>query len=349
MKKNVIKMISILMALGMLCAVIPCGVMTYAEGTETVFTDVAPDDWFYGDVEYVNEKGLMKGVAEATFAPDAPLSRAMCATILYRMAGEPDVSRLSNVFTDVPEGTWYTDAAKWGRSAGIIYGKEYYSLAPGDNITRAEFATMLCRYADHKALGLPENREYTQFADEKDIPDYAETQISLLYCSEVINGKPGNKFAPNDNSTRAEAAAMLRRFSENSDGPDTEWLAAHGLEMDVMMYINREPYTKYNGSFRVSFLVDDKSSFDSSTVSIEAEISNGWFETSVKLNEYPVPMLYKDVTFGTKSEDMKPLELHELMNNKRIEAGHVFTVKMTVTIAGESRVFYCYPRLKVAI
>lgn len=87
------------MALGMLTAIyIPCGVMTYAEGAEDVFTDVSPENWFYGDVAYVNEKGLMKGVATENFAPDAPLSRAMCATILYRMAGEPDVSDVRRYF-----------------------------------------------------------------------------------------------------------------------------------------------------------------------------------------------------------------------------------------------------------
>ncbi len=337
MKKNVIKMISILMALGMLCAVIPCGVMTYAEGTETVFADVAPDDWFYGDVGYVNEKGLMKGVAEATFAPDAPLSRAMCATILYRMAGEPDVSGVKTYFTDVPEGTWYTDAVKWAWKAEIVNGKTYTVFAPDDNIKRAEFATMLFRYAHYKLLGLPEKREYAAFADEKGIPDYAQTPISLLYCSEIINGKPGNKFAPNDNSTRAEAAAMLRRFSENTVSSDMWLLEKYGLTMTVSTTDNRQPTNDPSprvGSYTVVFS-SEAPDFNYSIIRVDAKVLNKGIDTELIKNSEQ-GSLYK-----------MPYDAVVMLGLARAQKGERFWSVITVKIGEDVGTFYCYPQLTV--
>lgn len=233
MKKNVIKVICIIMALGMLFAVIPCGVAAKGEEAERVFDDVSPDKWFYGDVEYVNEKGLMNGVAEKTFAPDAPLSRAMCATILYRMAGEPEVDDVKLSFADVPEDAWYTDAVKWAYCKEIVNGKAQNTFAPEDHITRAEFATMLFRYVFIGNMVLPAKREFCFFEDGDKVPDYAQTAIIFLYNSEVINGKGNNRFAPNDKVKRSETAALIHRFGENVLKSEIDIFEEYGLRVSA--------------------------------------------------------------------------------------------------------------------
>ena len=96
------------------------------------FSDVSPRDWFYKDVEYVYEKGIMDGIDKHTFAPDANLTRGMLVTILYRIEGEP-VTRGSTDFTDVELGRWYTKAVAWAASKDIVNGYGGGKFGPNDH------------------------------------------------------------------------------------------------------------------------------------------------------------------------------------------------------------------------
>jgi hypothetical protein len=85
------------------------------------FTDVATDDWYYDEVQYVAENGLMNGTGDTTFDPESDMTRAMLVTVLYRLEGEPAVTGTSG-FSDVPGGTWYTDAVVWASENSIVEG-----------------------------------------------------------------------------------------------------------------------------------------------------------------------------------------------------------------------------------
>jgi hypothetical protein len=91
---------------------------------ENPFADIKSSDWFYGDVEYVTTDNLMFGTSTEPmlFSPNMTLTRGMVVTVLYRIAGSPDVSGLTNPFDDVDEGKWYTDAVKWATTNGIVSG-----------------------------------------------------------------------------------------------------------------------------------------------------------------------------------------------------------------------------------
>ena len=175
------------------------------------FTDVKSSDWFYTSVNYVADKGIMHGTSSTKFEPKTNLSRAMGVTLLYRVAGTPSVSGVSIPFTDVKNGQWYTDAVKWAYKNGIVTGKTKTSFATNDNITRAEFATILNRYSDFMKYRLPVNRADT-VADSSKIPDWAFMAVWNMYRAEIINGRSGGIFDPDANITRAEAAAMIERF-----------------------------------------------------------------------------------------------------------------------------------------
>ncbi|MCL6557921.1 MAG: S-layer homology domain-containing protein, partial [Firmicutes bacterium] len=185
------------------------------------FGDVKPGDWFFDDVGFVYTSGLMSGTGTEPplFSPDKPMSRAMLVTVLYRLAGSPDTSGLSNAFTDVPEGSWYSSAVAWAAANGITGGVGDSRFAPDDNVTREQAAAILLRYARFIGKGpAGEATGGTDFADKDKISDWALE--GAVWCSMmgVITGKPGDNgmlFDPQQNATRAQLAAMLHRFSDN--------------------------------------------------------------------------------------------------------------------------------------
>ena len=123
------------------------------------FADVSGSDWFYNDVRYVYEKGIMDGTGADRFSPNAPLTRAMIVTILYRMAGSPSVSGSSD-FTDVAAGKWFAKAVAWAAANGIVNGYGSGLFGPNDPVTREQLAAILYRYAVYggmTAVTLEEN------------------------------------------------------------------------------------------------------------------------------------------------------------------------------------------------
>ena len=109
------------------------------------FIDVSRRDTFYDGVMFVYNKGLMNGMSEERFGPYFTLTRGMFVTILYRNAGQPDVSALENPFTDVTERQWYTKAVIWAADNGIVSGIGSGKFAPKNDLTREQFTVILYR------------------------------------------------------------------------------------------------------------------------------------------------------------------------------------------------------------
>jgi len=178
------------------------------------FEDVAPDAWYYDNVMYAYRQGLMNGTNDspALFSPNAPTTRGMIVTILYRLSDSPDAEDLPNPFDDVEEGAWYADAVKWAAENGIVSGYGGGKFGPKDNITREQLAVILDNFALFAGLDLPAENEYAGFADDGAISGYAKGAVERLYEAGIIGGKQGNAFDPRGNATRAEVAAMLTRL-----------------------------------------------------------------------------------------------------------------------------------------
>ena len=193
--------------------------VSYAVSVDAVFADVSKTDWFYDNVQYVYDNSIMNGVDTDKFAPNSPLSRAMGVTILYRAAGEPSIDGAKQIpFDDVERNQWYTNAVLWAYDSGIVNGRAVNEFATNANITRAELATILLRYADHEKLELPETKD-GKFTDEDEIPEFAKEAVDALYKAGIVNGKEGNNFDPSASVTRAETAAMIHRFIETAKKP----------------------------------------------------------------------------------------------------------------------------------
>jgi len=161
----------------------------------------------------VYSNGLMTGTSADTFSPNADTTRGMIVTILYRMAGSPNVAGIMDPFSDVPAGQYFTDAVKWASQNGIVLGDGSGKFGPEQNVTRQDLAVILARYEQFSGR-IPPSATAVSFSDAGMISGYAQNAVNTLAGQGIISGEPGNRFAPEQNATRAEVAAMLTRFSE---------------------------------------------------------------------------------------------------------------------------------------
>lgn len=190
----------------------------YAKWTEAPvsglpFKDVKTADWFYNDVKYVYEKGMMAGTAADVFAPNATTTRAMIVTILYRLEGSPAVIGTS-AFVDVPAGQWYTDAVNWAAANQIVKGTSATTFAPNDSITREQMAAILYRYAQYKGYDVTKKADLSGYSDNGQVSAYAKDALAWANAAKLINGVTNTTLAPQGNATRAQVSAILHRFCD---------------------------------------------------------------------------------------------------------------------------------------
>ena len=174
------------------------------------FRDVA-NHWAEDSIAFCASRGIFQGVGDDRFAPNAPMNRAMFATVLYRLAGSPAVSDADG-FSDITDGSWYTDAVLWGQSTGIISGYGGGRFGPDDPVTREQMCVMIVRWLDYMGYELPAVKDAKAFTDADQFSSWARESIFQAQISGLINGVPGGAFAPRNNATRAENSAVFQRM-----------------------------------------------------------------------------------------------------------------------------------------
>ena len=173
------------------------------------FKDIDSNAWYFDYVTTIIEKGLMNGVSETEFAPNANLTRAMFVTVLYRVEGTPAVEG-ENKFTDVAPDQYYTEAVKWATANGIVTGVKDTEFAPDAAVTREQMAAMLARYVDYKKLAVAEGE--VTYTDDAEISDYAKDAVKVAANLKILIGNTDGTFAPKKNATRAEVATLFVRL-----------------------------------------------------------------------------------------------------------------------------------------
>ncbi|MCL2046895.1 MAG: S-layer homology domain-containing protein [Oscillospiraceae bacterium] len=180
-----------------------------------VFTDVNEQDWFFDGVMYCYAYGLMNGTSADIFNPNIGLSRGMVVTILYRKAGEPNVTIDTNPFTDVLSNLWYSDAIVWAVNEGIVNGYGDGRFGPNDSITKEQLSTILHRLDIIPDYMLKDGYDDSIYSDFNDISDYAKVAVSALDFIGAFQNIPinqDNAFQPKSTISRAEAAAIFHLF-----------------------------------------------------------------------------------------------------------------------------------------
>lgn len=176
------------------------------------YNDVTAGDWFTPDVIYVTLTGLMNGTGDG-FSPNNNINRAQLVTVLYRMAGQPEVTG-ENPFTDVPDGQWYTDAVLWAAENGITDGTSETTFSPNDALTREQMATFFYRFANFEA-GEPieVTGDLSGYTDADLVADYAVDAMTWAVGEGVISGIGNNTLAPDNTASRAQMATVLTRYT----------------------------------------------------------------------------------------------------------------------------------------
>lgn len=176
------------------------------------YNDVTAGDWFARDVIYVTLTGLMNGTGDG-FSPNNNINRAQLVTVLYRMAGQPEVTG-ENPFTDVPDGQWYTDAVLWAAENGITDGTSETTFSPNDALTREQMATFLYRFADFETEEPIEvTGDLSGYTDADLVADYAVDAMTWAVGEGVISGIGNNTLAPDNTASRAQMATVLTRYT----------------------------------------------------------------------------------------------------------------------------------------
>ncbi len=167
--------------------------------------------WAADDILFAAEREIFKGVGGGAFNPNGSMTRAMFATVLYRIAGSPAVKG-KNSFSDVAANQWYTDAIIWGKSEGIIEGYDDGRFGTNDLVTREQMCTLLARYLKWAGYDLQTTAARSDFADQAQISTWAAESVSFCQTRGLINGRTNNMFVPKDSATRAENCAVFHRL-----------------------------------------------------------------------------------------------------------------------------------------
>ena len=176
----------------------------------STFSDVAAGSTFASDIAYVSQKGLMSGVGEGRFNPQAPITRGQLVTILYRLDGQPAVSGAG--FPDVAAGSYCEKAVKWASANAITAGGKDGLFRPNDSITREQLATFLFRYNNYKGYVTTQRANLGSFSDGAAVASYAKEALSWANGAKLVNGTADGRLNPSGGATRGQAAAILHRF-----------------------------------------------------------------------------------------------------------------------------------------
>jgi len=177
------------------------------------YTDLDRSQWYHDGIHYCIENGLMQGIAADLFSPGGTTTRAMIVTILWRLDGSPVVDYAMD-FEDVAADQWYTEAIRWAASEGIVEGYGNGKFGTNDAITREQLAAILYRYEQSLGGGFQGLWMYMlDYADVTEVSEWAFEAVCWMNMNGIVTGKPGKLIDPKGFATRAEAAAMLQRYS----------------------------------------------------------------------------------------------------------------------------------------
>ena len=175
---------------------IAAGMALLASGDDNPFRDVRAIDWFYDDVMYAYDRGLIRGTAYNKFSPKEAFTRGMLLTILARHDG-----------VRTKDSTpWYASGCDWAARNGISDGKN-----PEEAVSREEFALILYRYAQYRGSSMLSGNDLSSFTDANAVTDEALPAVQWAVSEAILRGD-NFYLHPQSGATRAEAAAMLHRF-----------------------------------------------------------------------------------------------------------------------------------------
>ena len=175
------------------------------------FVDLNTDEYYHEGVDYVLKKGYMIGMSEDRFSPGTDLTRAQIVTILYRMAGEPEVTG-TTPFRDVTGDTWFTDAVVWAYQNEITNGMDKNWFAPMQAVSREQMVTFFARYSRSCGTDTESDQDLSGYTDADMVSNYAADSMRWAVETGLIEGVEENVLDPKGKTSRAQAATVVYRY-----------------------------------------------------------------------------------------------------------------------------------------
>ncbi len=171
------------------------------------FNDIEGVDWAAEAILALADLGIINGTGDGLFEPDNSVTREEFTKILVSAMGLAGSSYADNVFTDVPDDSWYCSFVNIARENGIVQGVGNGEFGAGQTITREDMATML--YNALNLRGVEMSASVPTFNDTAEISDYAKPAVAALYELGAVNGVTETEFSPKETATRAQAAKVV--------------------------------------------------------------------------------------------------------------------------------------------
>ncbi len=184
------------------------------EGEKLFYTDVKETNWFFEDVRYVSDRGIMNGMDSNLFSPHTPTSRGMLVTILWRLENKPDAGK-TITFSDATKEAFYYPAVCWAAENKIVSGYDEMHFGPEDIVTREQMVTILFRFMTYKGYDCKTTFNLSTFIDENEISEYAIEAVKWACYNEILTGTTDNNISPKEHATRCHVAAVMHRICEN--------------------------------------------------------------------------------------------------------------------------------------
>lgn len=186
-----------------------------AKGRITVlypFSDTATSAWYSSAVQYVYSNKIMNGMTATTFAPGTAMSRAMFVTMLYRAASSPAVEgKVSDVFSDCQDGTWYSDAVLWAYQNKIVKGMTATTFGPMVDMNREQMAAILYTYAVYNGATAITEADLSAYSDSAAVSDWAALGVTFCTAQKLLQGSNG-AFDPAGSANRSMGATVMMRL-----------------------------------------------------------------------------------------------------------------------------------------
>lgn len=176
------------------------------------FVDVKLDAYYHKGVDYVVSKGYMIGISEDRFAPNMTMTRGMLVTVLYRMAGSPEVTG-KMPFTDVAQGRYFYKAILWASQNDIARGMTKELFVPNAPVTREQMVTFFARFAKFQGISTEAKGDLAAYTDAGQVSNFALKSMTWAVETGLIRGMTDTTLEPKGNSTRGQVATVVERFA----------------------------------------------------------------------------------------------------------------------------------------
>lgn len=181
----------------------------------SLFDDVRDNAWYFPAVKFVSERGLITGTGNNCFSPSQPLTRAMAATVIAKLAAVDISSYTASPFSDVAQGKWYTSAVSWAYENSIVSGVGNGLFDPSSSVTRQDFMVILYGYAvKYGFTAAQSGAQLMGFVDSAEVSGYANDAVVWATRAGLLSGDGEGQLDPKGTTTRAQTAQILMKFVE---------------------------------------------------------------------------------------------------------------------------------------